>query len=477
MLADPPPPISHRSSPSDRTVAIVVCGCVALAVAALFLHGRGGVGEIPGFLLSFDSVALVSYLGTGAILLGQAAARDRRGLITLGTSYLFASLIILGHLIAVAGGRPVKPGRFAWDLPHYLWVIWHAAIAIGVLLYALEIPAAPRLSPRIWSNAFGAAGVAAMLMAVPPLASTQLPIQLWTAWFANADSIGNLLMNWAVLALSVAALAMVAWRRGRTSNLGLWLSVAMLASTLDVGVTGFSGDVYSAGWYIGRLLNLAASLIVLLMLMHEMIALYNDTIAANLDLRNQATTDGLTGLANRRAFDQAIEIEVRRARREAIELSLLIVDLDHFKQINDHFGHPTGDAYLITVSHALRNVINRPADMVARIGGEEFAVLLPCTDIRGAAHIAEALRLKIEELDLPAPKASLGHLSASIGAATLTAGAHAAAVSSLIAAADSAMYAAKARGRNGVAVSPLIIASLPPGTARQGIPVTAGLGG
>ena len=112
------------------------------------------------------------------------------------------------------------------------------------------------------------------------------------------------------------------------------------------------------------------------------------------------------------------------------------------------------------MSHALRNVINRPADMVARIGGEEFAVLLPCTDIRGAAHIAEALRLKIEELDLPAPKASLGHLSAS-----------------MIAAADSAMYAAKARGRNGVAVSPLIIASLPPGTARQGIPVTAGLGG
>lgn len=166
----------------------------------------------------------------------------------------------------------------------------------------------------------------------------------------------------------------------------------------------------------------------------------------NQDLRRRADTDALTGLGNRRAFDEELERAGRRARRTGEAVSLLLVDLDHFKAVNDVSGHPAGDAVLRRTGARLKGAVHRPDDMAARYGGEEFAIILPGTDGPGAAALAEAIRADIAAADMPHPLT--GRVTASIGAATHLGAA--ADTDRLVAEADRALYRAKALGRDRV---------------------------
>jgi diguanylate cyclase (GGDEF)-like protein len=171
-----------------------------------------------------------------------------------------------------------------------------------------------------------------------------------------------------------------------------------------------------------------------------------------LELRLQSYSDGLTGIANRRHFDAAMDNEIRRAKRAGTPLSLLMIDIDSFKPYNDHFGHQQGDDTLAKVARALAAMLHRPLDLIARYGGEEFAVILPDVGDAQARQLAEAMRTGVEQLQIPhAPSALTPHVTVSIGMATRTArdGAETAA---LIGAADRALYIAKRTGRNRVVV-------------------------
>ncbi|MET0268775.1 MAG: diguanylate cyclase [Duganella sp.] len=169
-------------------------------------------------------------------------------------------------------------------------------------------------------------------------------------------------------------------------------------------------------------------------------------------LRSQTFSDGLTGIANRRHFDVAIEREHRRARRIGAPLSLLMIDIDHFKAYNDHYGHQKGDQCLIQVAAALADMLKRATDLMARYGGEEFAMILPDTDVRQAAQMAEAVRARASALAIAhAHGGATGVVTVSIGVSTLQADAPAA-IETLIGAADSALYRAKRQGRNRVEV-------------------------
>ena len=162
-------------------------------------------------------------------------------------------------------------------------------------------------------------------------------------------------------------------------------------------------------------------------------------------LLEQSIRDPLTGLFNRRHLEDALNEQVSLAHAEGRPLSLIALDVDHFKRLNDTFGHDAGDAALVRISAALREAAP-PGSTPARPGGEEFSLLLPGTDAGGAAAIAEGLRAEIAALDLRHAGIALGQITLSLGVASL--GADTATPAALTVAADQALYAAKRQGRN-----------------------------
>lgn len=164
----------------------------------------------------------------------------------------------------------------------------------------------------------------------------------------------------------------------------------------------------------------------------------------NLELKRQSETDSLTGLPNRRIFDDSLERAVRRTHRTGQPVSVLVLDVDHFKVLNDLAGHPAGDRVLSRLGGLLAETSRRPLDTVARIGGEEFALVLPDTDAAGAETVAAHVLATLRQAEIPHPAG--GHVSASIGA-TCKGGSEVTA-SSLYLAADMALYQAKRAGRN-----------------------------
>jgi diguanylate cyclase (GGDEF)-like protein/PAS domain S-box-containing protein len=179
-------------------------------------------------------------------------------------------------------------------------------------------------------------------------------------------------------------------------------------------------------------------------------ALEDETADANRRLQVLATKDGLTGLANRRAFDDALVCEYAWARRSKKSLGLVMIDVDWFKVFNDRYGHVTGDDCLRKVGAAIAGALQRPGDLAARYGGEEFAVLLPEADERGATKVAERIRRAVAGLAIRHDGSvnSLVTVSAGVAAVTTIGPEHEA--ETLLQAADQALYCAKRRGRNTV---------------------------
>lgn len=166
-------------------------------------------------------------------------------------------------------------------------------------------------------------------------------------------------------------------------------------------------------------------------------------------LERLVAIDGLTNIFNRRKFDETLELEWKRALRSRHPLSLIMSDVDLFKGYNDHYGHAAGDDCLRRVSQGLKNLLQRPADLLARYGGEEFAVILPETDYNGAIYISSLLLKGIEELNISYPHSPIaGHVTISIGVATSIPGKNCDTPLQLIEAADSMLYVAKQNGRN-----------------------------
>jgi len=163
-------------------------------------------------------------------------------------------------------------------------------------------------------------------------------------------------------------------------------------------------------------------------------------------------TDPLTGIANRRSFDQQLNKEWRRAIREKSSIGILMMDVDRFKIYNDTYGHQQGDVALRTVAKTLTKTLRRPADFAARWGGEEFAVLLPVTDIEGALNIAELIRKNIEATIILCADGTQANVTASIGANVQTP-AQNDSMEEFIFNADKALYTAKETGRNRVCKS------------------------
>lgn len=167
----------------------------------------------------------------------------------------------------------------------------------------------------------------------------------------------------------------------------------------------------------------------------------------NRQLERIARQDALTGLANRRCFDERLVQEWERSQRAGHTLALLFIDVDHFKRYNDTYGHSAGDECLAAVASAIGNSLCRPADLASRYGGEEFVVLLPETDVSGAREVAERIQSGVDAMNLThAASPTAGHVTVSIGLTACVP--ETGLAQALVDAADSALYAAKSAGRH-----------------------------
>lgn len=162
-----------------------------------------------------------------------------------------------------------------------------------------------------------------------------------------------------------------------------------------------------------------------------------------------AVTDSLTGLANRRYFDEAIRAEFFRLKRSGAHLSLIMLDVDHFKKFNDCYGHLAGDNCLQMIGATLKAVVGRVPDIIARYGGEEFVAILPETEKNGAINLAERIRQAVEQLAIPhGESATTDHVTVSLGVVTISSATDLVTPEQIVAMADTALYRAKKGGRN-----------------------------
>ena len=291
-----------------------------------------------------------------------------------------------------------------------------------------------------------------------PLSRRMLEITL-SRWGFEVVMVADGLAAWAVLQQPDAPrLALLDWRmpgldgvelcRRLRAREGEYTYILLLTShsTVDQVVLGLEAgaDDYVVKPFVQRELQarLRAGARVL--------ALQSDLVAAREELRRQATIDPLTEVMNRRALIPALERDLARALRDRTELSVLMVDVDRFKAVNDEHGHVAGDAVLREVARRLSAML-RAGDLVGRYGGEEFLILLPCCPAREAVLVAERLRAAISSAPIDTEQGPV-RVTASFGAAALAPSRKTALA--MVAAADEALYKAKATGRDCVVLAP-----------------------
>ena len=225
---------------------------------------------------------------------------------------------------------------------------------------------------------------------------------------------------------------------GKREALAAWRMEALLSAVVVTALLGLTGLI---GWFL--ILDIRRRT----QIEDQLRGAQQQLLSSNRQLELLAMKDALTGLANRRCFDVTLDIEARRAKREGTSLALLMIDLDHFKLYNDSLGHVAGDACLQAVGKIIEECVRRPSDVVARYGGEEMSVIMPNTDIEGAAVVAQLILDRLKQASIPHTASPLGRVSVSIGM-SCAAGAQLDHVQGLIEAADQALYSAKTLGRN-----------------------------
>jgi diguanylate cyclase (GGDEF)-like protein len=225
---------------------------------------------------------------------------------------------------------------------------------------------------------------------------------------------------------------------GKDEALTAWRIEALLSAVVVTGLLGLTGLI---GWFL--LVDIRRRTLA----EEALHVTQQQLLDSNQQLELLATMDALTGLANRRCFDETLAVQARRAQRDSSTLALLMIDIDHFKLFNDALGHVAGDACLQAVSKLLRTCVRRPSDLLARYGGEEMAIIMPATDSEGAAAVAQLIIDRLQQENITHPNSPFSRVTISIGIAT-AAGPQLEPILAFIEAADQALYRAKAAGRN-----------------------------
>jgi diguanylate cyclase (GGDEF)-like protein len=418
------------------------------------------------FIPIYQSALVVNDLITAVFLYGHFGISRSRPILMLASGYLFTACLAAVHgltfpgLFAPAGLLGAGSQTTAW-----LFMFWHAGFALVVIAYARARndkkvqPGRARAAILSSIAVVLVATVACLLIAtvgndaIPPIMQ------------GSHKTPANFPVVSAVWLLSVVAIYAL-WRRRPLSVLDLWLTVVMCAWSFDIALSAvLNAGRFDLGFYVGRMYGLLAASFVLVVLLLENSRLYGQLIATHasdrrkaIELHRLSSMDPLTCIANRRAFEAALDQEWRRGKRHTASLSLLMIDVDHFKSFNDAYGHVAGDECLRAIARVLADNAKRAGDVAARYGGEEFAVLLPHTNLGDARKLAQRMCRSVRDLNLLHEKSSVGNcVTVSIGVASATGSELAASPPSdnrpsilLVESADHALYAAKSQGRNRV---------------------------
>ncbi|HLW91474.1 MAG TPA: sensor domain-containing diguanylate cyclase [Roseiarcus sp.] len=463
---------------SERRAALAFVLVSTAAFLMLAAIATRPMAPMPAFIPAYQTALILNDLITAAFLLNQFNALKTRGLLLLASGYLFTATLAVTHLLSFPGLLSANglvssgPQTTAW-----LYMFWHAGFPILVIVYALsgDRRIGEETSP-------GAAmvlavaltlGAAAALTLLATIGAGALPAMMRGDHYLTSEPI-VIAIVWLLSLLSLLALLL---RRPRPhSVLDLWLMVVATAWLFDIALSGgLNAGRFDLGFYAGRIYGLMAASFVLLVLMTHHGVLYARLIVAHelerrlaAELRRISNTDALTGVANRRAFEQALDSEWRRTLRYKTPLSLLMIDVDYFKRYNDSCGHIAGDECLRQVAGVIVHNARRAGEVAARYGGEEFAILAPHIGAEEAKQLADRICEQVRKLNIPhAASAAADHVTVSIGVA----GAAAAmrfepdagggandnrapiappSPATLVASADKALYAAKTAGRNRV---------------------------
>lgn len=449
----------------EQRYALAALMLSVLVFLAAVPHAKTPLAQFPAFVPIYVSVLVLCDLITAAMLFGQFSVLRSRGLLVLAAGYLFTASITAAYAI-------IFPGLFAppgvWgagpQTSSAMYMFWHAGFPLFVIGYSRVSNTVQPLHPD-GKDTRGRARRAI----VPTMAGVLAVVVAYTAFATQGHSaiptflegnrttpMGHIFLT-GVWLLSLLALV-VLWLRKPHSVLDMWLMVVMGVWLFDIALAAIlNTGRYDLGWYVGRIYGmLAASALLMVLLIEDgkhyarLVHMSAALRTANQTLAQLSRHDGLTGLANRRFFDEYLAEQMAVAARHQRPLALVLCDVDQFKLYNDHYGHPAGDACLRQVAEALQSCCHRPADKAARYGGEEFALILPDTDEAGATRIAEAARQAVAERGIPHVRASsVRHVSISSGVTVMPPGTPMTAAQ-LVGAADRSLYQAKQLGRNRV---------------------------
>lgn len=422
---------------------------VVLGYVAVFTWAPQPVVLLPELASVFEGVLFGIQLATAAVLAVFVPAYGDRNLHVLVAAFLFTAVaqgvfVLTSHIMA--GHALVWPptGLQAW-----LEMVARLGFAVLIACYAHSVRGHQQTGTR-WLSPWmliGAAIVLAGALAFWMLRVAQTPQGLLPyralVWLDAAVAL-------VPAALSMLAMALLLSRR-RLQAIDVWLLVCLTVGILQSLAPLIWHDHEVPGVPFNLVINLAVASALLGVVLVETAQIYHAQRRANRRLDRLAHSDSLTGLANRRHYDHELERACRRAEREHAWVSLLMLDVDRFKQYNDLYGHQQGDQCLRDIGYVLAHQMRRPDDLACRYGGEEFALILYGCDPQGARHVALDLQDSVEGLDLPHLGSAHQRVTVTIGMASLQlTGVDPDASHRLAQTADAALYEGKRSGRNAV---------------------------
>ena len=433
-----------KLTPRTARVAVSVAAVLATVVIARVGDDHQLVPSVSFLAAALAVVACFDVLSV-YLLVGEFRDSGDRRILVMSVAYLWSLLAMTGWALAFPGLIGAHPPLASTpSVSLYLYLCWQTGFP--VLLAAAWAPWPEQLSGRATAPARRTAVsrvtggstlvVGACLVLTVALVGGHLPVLI------NGRDTSRMLPVTAPVTLPLAVLAVGFAFVGTRRRTGpeTWTAVSALFCLIDLVITYTSHERFSLGWYSGRVMTVLSAGVVLFSMLSGFRRLRS---RAEFD----AAYDCLTGLPNRRSVLDGLDRSIASSWRDGTTVSVVSVDLDSFKAVNDVHGHAAGDALLTAVGSVLTGAV-RASDLVGRVGGEEFLAVLPDTDLAGAGLVAERMREAVGAVRLASAAQAF---SASLGVSSLRGGGDT--VTALLRRADQALYRAKTTGRDRVVLA------------------------